>query len=273
MTEPDWTKILYVENPQLVLPVLLERKKRSEYEVSGLGKIFHTFKIPPGSKILDLSCGIGSHAIRLVQKGHEVVGYDPSTFFIKKALSYAKKEMVDLDKLRFYDGTIEEASRLLMDKGEKNFDVVICMYNSFGYFKKENDINMLKDIKTLASKECLLVLEIENRDWRLKNFHPLTYEKYGDLEIFEKWNFNQESSESHCRSRFYRKKSEKHMHLILDLRSGLRLYSLHELIEILNTSGWKYIKSYGDIETLSPQSIDSEWMVTISLNNHPKVHL
>jgi cyclopropane fatty-acyl-phospholipid synthase-like methyltransferase len=86
--------------------------------------------IPKGSKILDVGCGIGRHAVELAKRGYKPTGLDYSSTFLKKGKIYAKKEGVDI---KF----IERDMRSLPFKEE--FDAVINMCTSFGYFEEEKD--------------------------------------------------------------------------------------------------------------------------------------
>jgi len=60
--------ILFVKYPHLYLPELLKMEDLAEAEVNGICEILDGFKIRR-SKILDFSCGIGRHSIRLANKG------------------------------------------------------------------------------------------------------------------------------------------------------------------------------------------------------------
>ena len=61
----DWAYSLFVEHPHLFLPILENQKPKGEREATALERIFDAFDVPRGSKILDLSCGIGRHSINL----------------------------------------------------------------------------------------------------------------------------------------------------------------------------------------------------------------
>jgi len=74
-----------------------------------------------------------------------------------------------------------------------------------------------------------------------------------------------ETSAAESRSKFYEKiPNGMNLRLVLDLNTRLRLYSLHELIRIINLAGWKYIKSLGDILTLGPAGSETPDILTIS---------
>jgi hypothetical protein len=100
------------------------------------------------------------------------------------------------------------------------------------------------------------------------------------LELHIKRKFNFESSSMEEEWRFYdkmgkrskkrRKKNNRSAHdalylrQILDLHLNLRVYSLHELIRLLDQAGWNCISKYGDIVTLEPFNRGSRNMVLVS---------
>ena len=139
------------------------------------------------------------------------------------------------------------------------------MFDSVGFVGEAQDIQMLTDIFKLAATNCILVTETENRDWIIRNLQPQVNLDFERLEIHEIWRFNLETSVAESRSKFYEKNPNgTSLRLVLDLNTSLRLYSLHELIRIINLTGWKYIKSLGDILTLEPASSETPDILTIS---------
>jgi SAM-dependent methyltransferase len=167
--------------------------------------IFDEFRVLPGSKVLDLSCGIGRHSINLSKRGYEVVGYDPSTFFLDEARRWARKEGLNEDKIKFYNGDLTKVYEVLSGYGETGFNVIINMLNSHGYSSTDEDIQMFKDILGIASRNCILVIESENRDWRIRNFEPCVIYDLNNLAIYETWKFDLETSIAKNQSKFYEK--------------------------------------------------------------------
>ena len=62
---------------------------------------------------------------------------------------------------------------------------------------------------------------------------------------------------------FLRKKNWGDLVIKLKLNTTLRLYSLHELKQMLLNSGWKYVKSYGSLSSLGPVDLRSENIICI----------
>ncbi len=78
----------------------------------------------PRSRVLDVPCGSGRHALALAARGHALVGWDIST----EAIAYARH------------AAAEAGLTMALHVGEMrgipcdaSFDAAICMGNSFGY--------------------------------------------------------------------------------------------------------------------------------------------
>jgi SAM-dependent methyltransferase len=262
----NWAETLFVNQPQLYLPVLESMREQSKAEVDGLCRVFEEFKVPIGSKILDFSCGIGRHSINLVKKGYQVVGYDPSPFYIDKANLYADQELLnERHKIRFYQGRISDFKDVLTSNKEYDFDVIIIMFTSIGLLNENEDIRILNELLTLARTGCILVMETENRDKTIMNPLIRNIYEFNEVLINEAWTFDQYASILQSTSKFYQKDSgSRSLHLQLELQMKVRLYSLHELIQLINYTGWKFLKSYGDIKSLDDVSINSINLITVS---------
>jgi ubiquinone/menaquinone biosynthesis C-methylase UbiE len=261
----DWSQILFIEHPQLFLPLIEKENANTEGEVGGLCSIFSRFGIKKGARILDLSCGIGRHALSLAKKGYNVTGYDPSRFFVNIANQRIKEEnRRNLDAIRFYEGSPGEASKVLLKHNEREFDVIISMWQSFGYKSVQQDKKIFKDLLTIASPNCLLIIDAQNRDWTIRHFQPIVIHEFKESEIHETWNFNFENQMIENISKFYDKDVNGNLRLVLTIPTFTILYSLHELIELLRKAGWTYIKSYGSLQQLQPVCFESQKIITLN---------
>ncbi len=261
----DWTDRLFVKHPHLFLPIFKNQKARGESEAIALERIFEEFNVPRGAKILDFSCGIGTHSITLAKKGYQLVGCDPSPFYIEIAKQTAIEEIVDTQaEIRFYQVEALKATDVLLANDECDFNGII-IFHSLGFLGEAQDIQILKDFSKLAAANCILVIESENRDWVIQNLQPQVKLDLGSIEIQETWRFNLETSTAESRSKFYEKNvNDTSLRLVLDLNTSIRLYSLHELIRIINSAGWKYVKSKGDLITFEQASSELPDIITIS---------
>lgn len=266
--ESNWSYELFVKRPQLFLPILKKESRYAGREVSGLCTIFKDLKLGDNDKILDLSCGIGRHAILLAQRGYEVIGYDPSEYYIKIArknanLKASKKKL----KLSYYVGNPGYPARNLLRNNEKNFDAIICMFQSFGYISKEFDLKMLRNLRKVSSERCFLVLQTENKLWRLKNIEKYKKYDFGRTRISETWEFDMTKNIFKNHTRFYKKRKEDvKWTLVFELPTYMILYSLKELNDIAKKAGWKYFRNYANISSLNAANIHSKAPVSVYLS-------
>jgi SAM-dependent methyltransferase len=96
--------------------------------------LFKNIKLNKGSDVLDLACGNGRHSVLFVKRGYNVTGIDLSEFLIKQAKEKLKKEYRKyLSNLRF------EIRDMRNINHEKEFDLVVNIFTSFGYFESDKD--------------------------------------------------------------------------------------------------------------------------------------
>jgi SAM-dependent methyltransferase len=235
-------------------------------EVDGIDRLLKKFGVSTNGKILDFSCGIGNHSIPLSKRGYNVIGFDPSSVYLRSAKLSARKYISGKKNLRFIQGNPYCSANVLKKNGETNFDAIIIMDNSFGYDSKSKDIKVLKDLSSLANNKCVLILETENRDWRLINFEPFTFFETSKIKILGKWKFHFETSVSQGSMKFYESSTKtNNMKLKLKLQMLMKLYSLHELIELIQDSGWDYRESYDEIVSLIPFANNSMSIFSVSI--------
>jgi SAM-dependent methyltransferase len=296
--EQHWAFKLFIEHPELYLPVLEKGKEKAVREVKGLCKIFDEFKMPKDSKILDLSCGLGRHSIPLARRGYNVIGYDISSLYLQKAREWAKREGLinkndredgsKSNTIKFYQGDLRDAVKILSSNGQTDFDAIISMETSFGYFGEEADCQLFKDLTSISSSysaksshSCpLFVVDTINRDYLIREFQPFGIHDIPEqkLELHIKRKFNLESSCMEEEWKFYDKRRNSdetrmnkvasddalHLRQILDLHLNLRVYSLHELVRLLKEAGWNCVSKYGNIISLEPFERVARNMVLIS---------
>ena len=111
-----------------------------------------------GMRVLDVPCGTGRIAKRLVGRGFDVVGVDSTDRFLDEARAAGLVvERADMRELPFEDA----------------FDVALCMWGSFGYFDdKEEDVRVLRNICESLRDGGVLVMEMMGKEILAKIFQP-----------------------------------------------------------------------------------------------------
>ena len=84
----------------------------------------------PVHTVLDLGCGTGIHAIKLAQRGYEVVGVDLS----EEMLAGARDRALGVSNVEFALGDMRSV------RVGRSFDAVICMFAVLGYQTSDQDV-------------------------------------------------------------------------------------------------------------------------------------
>lgn len=102
------------------------------------------------SKVLDLACGRGRHAIYLNSLGYNVIGADLSVNSIETAKEFEN------EKLHFHIHDMREP-------WEEKFDAIFNLFTSFGYFcEPEDNVKTLKALHNSLSEYGLGVIDFMN---------------------------------------------------------------------------------------------------------------
>jgi SAM-dependent methyltransferase len=105
--------------------------------------------------LLDLCCGPGRHAIPLAQRGYHVLGIDNNAAQIARAAARAPEG----GRATFHTHDARDLSSL---SGE--FDGVINMWASFGYFDDATNFEMLRQICARLRPGGRALFDVYNRD-------------------------------------------------------------------------------------------------------------
>lgn len=124
---------------------------------------------PKYKTVLDICCGQGRHSKILVENGYEVTGIDRDM----AALELAKNN-INRDKATFINHDMRDIKSL-----NKKFDVIISMWQSFGYFDEDVNKNILKQISDSLSEEGIFIVDIYNRTYYENNIGISRYNKEG----------------------------------------------------------------------------------------------
>ncbi len=262
-TSKHWTNTLFVKHPELFLPWMEEQKGNAPAQAEGLKRIFEGYGIDPGARILDIACGIGRISINLAKLGYNVVGVDISPLYLEHAENWAAKEDLE-EKVRFYKMDAKEAARQLRKKEPERFDATVNLGTAMGYYGEEDDHQTFSSLREITRPRSLLVVETVNRDYLVKNFQSLSVSRMGGIELHDSRELNLETSFMENSWKFY-KKQRGSLKLLSDIPVSHRVYSLHELKSLLESAGWKYLKSHGKLSELTPFSVDSFHMTVVCL--------
>ncbi|MFI9556797.1 SAM-dependent methyltransferase [Nonomuraea endophytica] len=115
-----------------------------------VGFVVRAAGLRPGSRVLDVACGSGRHALELARRGCLVTGLDVSAEAVAFARAAATAEGLDLD-LRRGDMRALPADVVA--------EAAICMGNAFGYLEHDATREFLSGLAALVVPGGALVLD------------------------------------------------------------------------------------------------------------------
>jgi SAM-dependent methyltransferase len=193
-----------------------------------------------------LNCGIGRHSIELGKRGIEILGTDLSPAYIKIAMERAQKRKVD-DKVRFKVVDMRQIQSALAN--EEPFDGILCLWTSFGFYDDDTNDDILRQCLKLVRPGGFFALDIVNRDWLLRNFAERRFEIIKDRLILYDSQFDSQTSRHKDKWTFMRQTDKDAFKMEGSIQLDLRVWSLHELIQLFERTGWKFECAYPGISS------------------------
>ncbi|GCE13024.1 methyltransferase type 11 [Tengunoibacter tsumagoiensis] len=215
--------------------------ERTRQEVEG---IISLLDLPKGSRILDLCCGEGRHAIPLARHGYQVTGQDLSALFLAHAQQEAETHQLAIRWLHQDMRTIPF---------HKEFDAIINMFSSFGYLETDEANQLvLQQIAQALKPGGLFIMETIYQPRVIRNFTPHGIIRYPDnLIVLEERKLD-----------LLQSRNDIHISLILpdgqrrEYRQSMRIYTLTELVQMLQRASLTLQAAYGDLDG-GPLTLDS----------------
>ncbi len=203
--------------------------------------LFKNIRLNPNSRILDLACGNGRHSILFARKGFETLGIDLSGFLINQAKKQLKEEYKRFTKnLKFEIRDMREINH------KKQFDLVVNLFSSFGYFisQKDNE-KVIKGISLALKPGGFFLFDFLNSSYLRKNLVPFDIKKLAGKSAIQIRNIDN----GFVIKEIYILSERKPGHYypdILHFTERIRLYSLKDFQRMFNDNNLRIIKSFGD---------------------------
>jgi D-alanine-D-alanine ligase len=203
--------------------------------------------LSPEDKVLDLCCGQGRVSLELARRGfNNIEGLDRSHYLIQKAKAQAKKEGLSV---KFREG---DARKLRYPSD--NFDVVMVLGNSFGYFETvEDDMRVVKEIFRMLKPWGRVLIDVADGEYLRRKFQPRSWEW-----IDKKFFVCRERSLSLDKQRLISREVVTHVEkgVVADQFYAERLYTKKSISELLERAGFADVTVHGQITSNSQRNQD-----------------
>ena len=241
---PEWWRSLFGSIYLKTDGDVVEDHAMTKLEVDD---IIRMLELEKDERILDLCCGQGRHSTELARRGYKkIVGIDRSRYLIRLARRRVKQAGL---KIRFHEG---DARRI--GSRREQFDAVLLLGNSFGYFDKaEDDLAVLRGVVQILKPQGRLLLDVTDGSWMRKNYEPRSWE-WIDKEQF----VCRERSLSADGSRMISREVVVHSEqgVLVDQFYAERLYDSEKLDLLLERAGFVDCVHCEDLQTKSERGQD-----------------
>lgn len=152
MTEDGWWNDYFDDDfIRIYQPLLPAEEAAAEAEaVAGI------LELSEGARLLDLGCGWGRHAVELAELGFRVTGVDLSEVLLASARAEATSRGLDV---QWVAGDVRDLPY------HQEFDAVVSLFSSMGYFPAEaDDLRVLEGVRRALVPGGRLLVETMHRD-------------------------------------------------------------------------------------------------------------
>ena len=209
-----------------------------------VGCVLGALELEPGAAVLDLACGTGRHSVLLAAAGLRVTGVDLTQEYLDIARTRARRAGQDV---RFVRADMRDLSAL----ADRSFDAVVSLHTSLGFFDDDGNRQVLRQVRALLADGGRLCVDVLNRDWFLRQQGVSAGSTVSDFVVTDSGSFGR-TTYLH-EERFDPLTSRITWTIVEVGAAGIvaadyRVYSAHELVAMLDSSGFTVRALYGDYD-------------------------
>lgn len=208
-------------------------------------------RLGPGSRVLDVPCGAGRHAIELASRGHRLTGVDISPEFLDAARAGALARGV----------TVEWRQAEMRDlPWESGFDAAYCAGSSFGFLGDEGDAEFLRAVSRTLKPGGRFAADFKAAESILPNFREEYEMRVGEIEFRARNSYDPihgTMGSSYTVTRGARMEKKRVVHWI---------YTAREILRMLSEAGLSACETFGSFGG-DPFRLGSSTLVVVAVKN------
>jgi 2-polyprenyl-3-methyl-5-hydroxy-6-metoxy-1,4-benzoquinol methylase len=219
--EDDWLKIAQTRP-----------EERTEQEVVF---VVEKLGLAAGDRVLDLACGHARLSIPLAERGSVVTGIDLSETSLALARERAAAAGVEIELVQ---GDMRELS------WENEFEAVINVFTSFGYFEDEADHErVVEGVARALRPGGAFLLDTINLLGLARRYRERGWEEVGDDVFLQLHEYDFLAGRNRARWTLIGPDGTRR-----ELSHSVRIFAPHELAALLRGAGLEVEAAYGDFE-------------------------
>jgi SAM-dependent methyltransferase len=188
-------------------------------------------RLKPGATLLDVGCGLGLTVVELCTRGYLGVGLDLSLAMLSRASEEAQGRGM---RINFLHSDMRDMNF------EGAFDGLMCLGTTFGYFDDDTNKKVLERFLRALKPGGNLVIDVVNRDHVIRAQPNLIWFEGDGCVCMEESEFNFFTSRLHIKRTVILDGGKQ-----AETEYALRLYSLHELGQLLHSAGFRVTEVSG----------------------------
>jgi SAM-dependent methyltransferase len=244
-----WVRELFIERAGLFLAALEARWERGRREAEGVSRLLERHGVGRGSILVELGCGNGRVGIPLALMGYWLVCLDISGPLLTSGVEHARLEGAG-HLLEFVEA---DASHLPL-RGSVVDGVYVVWTSVLGYVGEDYDFAVLREARRVVRPGGLLaVVNTANYERLVKSLAGSqgqlapTVQREGDYIVVEESEADLVRGIVRTRWTYYREEG-KNLVYVDSVEACVRLYTLHELVELASKASWVFEAAYHDLE-------------------------
>ena len=221
-------------------------KHRDKQEAARfIGNLCQHLEIEPGTRVLDLACGMGRHSVTLHKLGFQVMGADLS------ANSIAQAKRLSPEGIEFIVHDMREAI------DDRKFEVVFNLFTSFGYFddSRENE-KVLQSVHKMLEPGGKLVIDFLNARKVECSLEPETIISRSGIDF----HITKRCTDSHIFKEIRFTDKDKTYHF----EERVQALKLEDFKSLLESNGFDILSTFGDLDLNEFREETSDRLILIA---------
>ena len=243
--EPAFDGLFDADYLHFYTGVLTDERSDSDAEL-----IRALLDLKPGMAVLDLACGHGRITLELARRGYRMTGLDLSPRSLELAREAAEREELAIDWVRADMREIPTGSE---------FDAVVSVFTSFGYFEQEQDNQrVLQGVERALAPGGSFLIDVVNLLGLARRYQERRWSEEHGVLFLEEFEFDVLRGRNRARWTLVKQDGARG-----ELVHSLRTYAPHELMAMLERAGLELEGSWGGFDG-SELSLDSWRLILLA---------
>jgi SAM-dependent methyltransferase len=206
----------------------------AEATLADTGFLEKALELQPGSRVLDVPCGNGRHAIELARRGCRITGVDISEEFLALAIQGSEAAGVIGDWLK---------SDMRNLPWREEFDAAYCLGNSFGYLDSQGARDFLSALYRALRPGGRLVIDAPTAaESILLTLAEKRWHKVADMFVLSEARYQALESRVDIDYTFIRGG------VVETKPTSSYIFTAAELGRLLNEAGFEVVSAFGSVE-------------------------